>query len=71
MNTSESFKALRRANPRAQAGFPAALEAAADALRERLVTSAADVPWTFAVGTVSRGSPQRARRSRSWRSWRH
>jgi hypothetical protein len=37
MNTSESFLALRRANPRRKAGFAQAADAAADALYDRLV----------------------------------
>jgi hypothetical protein len=40
MNTSESFQALRRANPRVKSGFPESVEAAADALRAHMVTAA-------------------------------
>jgi hypothetical protein len=40
MNTSESFQALRRANPRAKPGFAESVEAAADTLHAQLVTSA-------------------------------
>jgi hypothetical protein len=40
----ESLQALRRGNPRAQAGFAQAVEAAAEAVRARLTTSAAEAP---------------------------
>jgi hypothetical protein len=40
MNTSESFQALRRANPRAKPGFADSVEAAADTLHAQLATSA-------------------------------
>ena len=43
MNTSESFQALRRANPRAKAGFSESVDAAADAVRAQLVTTTADL----------------------------
>jgi hypothetical protein len=43
MNTSGSFQALRRANPRVKAGFAESVEAAAEALRAQIVTTAADV----------------------------
>jgi hypothetical protein len=39
MTPSESFQALRRANPRAQEGFERSVDAVADALRLRLVTA--------------------------------
>jgi hypothetical protein len=42
MNTSESIRALRRANPRTKPGFAASVEATADALHAQLVTAAAD-----------------------------
>jgi hypothetical protein len=42
MNTSESFDALRRANPRWKAGFAQAADAAAEAVHNRLVPSLAD-----------------------------
>jgi hypothetical protein len=42
MNTSESFQALRRANPRARDGFAQSVEAAADALHARVVAAAVD-----------------------------
>jgi hypothetical protein len=41
MNSSESFEALRRANPRARAGFGPAVDAAAEAVRAR-VTAASE-----------------------------
>jgi hypothetical protein len=40
MSTSESLQALRRANPRAEAGFAQAVEAAAGAVRARIASSA-------------------------------
>ena len=39
MTTSESFQALRRANPRAQEGFERSVDAVADAVRLHLVTA--------------------------------
>jgi hypothetical protein len=39
MNLSETFQALRRANPRAQEGFAQLVEAAADAVRAQIVTA--------------------------------
>jgi hypothetical protein len=39
MNTSESFQALRSANPRAQESFAQSVEAAADAVRAQIVTA--------------------------------
>ena len=39
MTTSESFQALRRANPRAQEGFERSVDAVAGAVRLRLVTA--------------------------------
>jgi ferric-dicitrate binding protein FerR (iron transport regulator) len=36
MSTSESTRALRRANPRTKAGFEQAVEAATEAVRERI-----------------------------------
>jgi hypothetical protein len=50
MNASESFQALRRANPRAKAGFAASVEATADALHAQLAT--ADV-----AAAVDAGAP--------------
>jgi hypothetical protein len=43
MNTPGSFQALRRANPRAKADFAESVEAAAEALRAQIITTAADV----------------------------
>jgi hypothetical protein len=40
MNTSESFQALRRANPRAKAGFAQSVEAAADTVRAQIAAAA-------------------------------
>jgi hypothetical protein len=40
MSTSESFQALRRANPRATAGFAQSVEAAAEAVRAQSFTTA-------------------------------
>jgi hypothetical protein len=42
MNTSESFQALRRANPRARDGFAQSAEPAAEALHARVVTATVD-----------------------------
>jgi hypothetical protein len=39
MNTSESIQALRRANPRATAGFTQSVEAAVEAVRGQIVTA--------------------------------
>jgi hypothetical protein len=45
MSTSESFEALRRANPRRKAGFAEAVDLAAAELRARIETAAtADQP---------------------------
>ncbi|HET6642501.1 MAG TPA: hypothetical protein VFG93_04435 [Gaiellaceae bacterium] len=47
MNTTESFEALRRANPRAQPGFAESVEAAAHAVRARMADgTAASEPQT-------------------------
>jgi hypothetical protein len=40
MNASESFQALRRANPRAKAGFVQSVEAATDAVRAQIAMTA-------------------------------
>jgi hypothetical protein len=40
MNTTESLEALRRANPRARAGFAESVEAAADRVHSRIATGA-------------------------------
>jgi hypothetical protein len=42
MNTNGSIRALRRANPRARAGFTESVEATADALHAQIVMTAAD-----------------------------
>jgi hypothetical protein len=42
MNTSESFQALRRANPRARDGFAQSTGSAAEALHARVVTATVD-----------------------------
>jgi hypothetical protein len=55
MSTSESFQALRRANPRAKAGFTESVEAAAEAVRAQLVTTTADL-------ASDGGTPGRRRR---------
>ena len=47
MNAPESFKALRRANPRARAGFARSAEATADALRAQLATTTAQAPASW------------------------
>jgi hypothetical protein len=46
MTTSESFHALHRANPRAQAGFARSVEAAAEAARARIAATPPDVAHT-------------------------
>lgn len=43
MTTSESFDALRRANPRAKAGFAQSVEATRDLVRERIAVVPTDV----------------------------
>jgi hypothetical protein len=55
MNTSESFQALRRANPRARDGFARSVESAAEALHAQVVAAAADV----AVDAGGPGVPAR------------
>jgi hypothetical protein len=47
MNTSESFSALRRANPRAKAGFERSVDAVSGAVRVQIATSAGDVATDF------------------------
>jgi hypothetical protein len=54
---SESFHALRRANPRAAAAFTQAIEAAAGAVRTRIIESAGDPP--AATGTRLARAPRR------------
>ena len=64
MNTSESLQALRRANPRAKAGFAESVEATADALHPRLATAAAvdDTVAVDAGAPAPRGERARPRR---------
>src|SRR5262245_21386363 len=62
MNSSGSFQALRRANPRAKAGFAESVEAAAGPLRARIVTTAVDVAEDAgAPGSRTRHSHPRRR----------
>ena len=44
MSMPESFEALRRANPRAKAGFAESVEAAADAVRNEIVAADDSAP---------------------------
>jgi hypothetical protein len=44
MSTSESVRALRRANPRCKEGFAASVEAAGDAVRDRILAASAGTP---------------------------
>ena len=79
MNTSESFQALRRANPRAKAGFTESVDAAADAVRAQLVTTTADLASDGARqgdtagvpihGVVSRAPPRSPCPWRPRRPW--
>ena len=57
MSTPESLQALRRANPRGKAGFAESVEAAADALHARMVTTPGD-----AAAPTPRGGRSRPRR---------
>ena len=61
MNTSESFQALRRANPRARAGFARSVETAADAIHTQIVATATDVATDAGApgGHTRRSSPRR------------
>jgi hypothetical protein len=59
MNASESLQALRRANPRAKAGFTESVEAAADAVRTQLVTTTADLASVGAPGPRRHVDPRR------------
>jgi hypothetical protein len=52
MSTSESFQALRRANPRAKAEFMQAVEAAVEPFRERDMTSASAPRRRRSVGRI-------------------
>jgi hypothetical protein len=58
MNAPESLDALRRANPRARAGFARSAAATADALRAQLATSTAEA---LAEAPASRSRHPRAR----------
>jgi hypothetical protein len=62
MKTSESFEALRRANPRAEGGFAESVQAAADALHARIVTAAADVAVEAGASGPHPGRPASRRR---------
>jgi hypothetical protein len=44
MSTSESVRALRRANPRGKEGFAESVEAAADAVRDRILAASTGTP---------------------------
>jgi hypothetical protein len=44
MSTSESVRALRRANPRGKEGFAESVEAAAEAVRDRILAASAGTP---------------------------
>lgn len=62
MNASESFQALRRANPRAKAGFATSVEATADALHAQLATAADVTVPADAAAPAPRGEHARPRR---------
>jgi hypothetical protein len=62
MSTSRSIRALHRANPRAEAGFAESVEAAADALHARIVTTPADS--AVEAGTSGPGRGRAASRRR-------
>ena len=68
MTTSESFQALRRANPRTRAGFAQSVEAAGDAVRATVGTPCAAQPAPCRAA-ASRGLSRPARRSRSRPPW--
>jgi hypothetical protein len=57
MNTSGSIQALRRANPRARAGFAESVEAVADALHAQIVTTAVDAAMEAAAPGPGPGRP--------------
>jgi hypothetical protein len=62
MNTNGSIRALRRANPRAKAGFAESVEATADVLHTQIVTTAGDAAMEAAAPGPGRGpSPPRRR----------
>jgi hypothetical protein len=62
MNTNGSIQALRRANPRAKAGFAESVEATAEALHARIVTTAADTAVEAAASGPGRGPSAPRRR---------
>ena len=62
MNTNGSIRALRRANPRARAGFAESVEATADALLVQIVTTAADATVETAAPGPGRGPSAPRRR---------
>jgi hypothetical protein len=62
MDTNGSIRALRRANPRAKAGFAVSVEATADALRAQIVTTAADAATEAAAPGPGRGPSAPRRR---------
>jgi hypothetical protein len=62
MDTNGSIRALRRANPRAKAGFAESVEATADALRAQIVTTAADAATEAAAPGPGRGPSAPRRR---------
>ena len=59
---ADSFQALRRANPRAKAGFARSLEAAADTLHAQIVTTPADVAMDAGAPGPRGGRPRPRRR---------
>jgi hypothetical protein len=62
MDTNGSIQALRRANPRAKAGFAESVEATADALHTRILTTAADAATEAAAPGPGRGPSAPRRR---------
>jgi hypothetical protein len=62
MNTNGSIQALRRANPRAKAGFAESVEATADALHAQLVPTAGDAAMEAAASGPGRGPSAPRRR---------
>jgi hypothetical protein len=62
MDTNGSIRALRRANPRAKAGFAESVEATADALHAQIVTTAAETAVEAGASGPGRGSSAPRRR---------
>jgi hypothetical protein len=62
MHTNGSIQALRRANPRAKAGFAESVEATADALHAQIVTTAGDAAMEAAAPGPGRGPSAPRRR---------